>query len=48
MACGTEDNIDRFAIRSGEVISFEETILLHMADDRLYGISPSPFAPNGG
>ena len=48
MPCGTEDHIDRIAVRSGEVVSFEETILLHMSDDRLYGISPSPFAPDGG
>lgn len=26
MTCGTEDCIDRVAIRSGEVASFEETI----------------------
>ena len=48
MPCGTEDNIDRVAIGSGEMASFEEPILLHMADDGLYGVSPSPFAPDGG
>ena len=48
MTCGTEDDIDRVAIRSGEVAAFEETIFLHMSDDGLYGVSPSPFASDGG
>ena len=48
MTCGTEDDIDRVAIRSGEVASFQEPVLLHMADDGLYGVSPPPFAPDGG
>ena len=35
MARGSEDGVDRIAYGSGEVVSFQVTVFLHMPDDRL-------------
>ena len=35
MAGGAEDGVDRVAVGSGEVVSFEVPVFLQMADDRL-------------
>jgi len=46
VAGGAEDDVDCVAFRSGEVVSFQEAVVLHVADDRLDPVSSSHLAPD--
>ena len=41
MACGTEDRVDGVAFGACEVVSFQETVVLEVADDRFDGRAPA-------
>ena len=43
MADGAEQDVDDVSLGTFERVSFEMTVLLHVADDRLDGVSSSQF-----
>jgi hypothetical protein len=43
---GTEAHVDRVACAACEVVSFEKPVRLHVAEDRLDGISSAHLAPD--
>ena len=48
MADGAEEDVYDISLGALEGVSFEMTVLLHVADDRLDGVSSSQFTPDGG
>jgi hypothetical protein len=48
MACHTEDDVDCIAFGACELVSFQQAVILHVANDWLYAVSLPHFSADGG